>query len=52
MRACVYVCLYVCKSLWGLLIASERLTALVVAHRRPSTPHLRGKAAQTQAATI
>lgn len=49
MRACVCVC--VCKSLWSLLIASERLTALIEAHRTPSTPHLHGKAAKTQAVT-
>lgn len=51
---CAHVCLCVCvcKSLWSLLIASERLTALIEAHRTPSTPHLHGKAAKTQAAAI
>lgn len=42
----------VSKGLWSLLIASERLTALIEAHRTPSTPHLHGKAAETQAVTI
>lgn len=50
LSVCAHVCM--CVSLWSLLIASERLTALIEAHRTPSTPHLHGRAAETQAVTI
>lgn len=41
----MYVCVY--QSLGSLLIASERLTSLIEAHHRPSTPHPRGIPAET-----
>lgn len=42
---CICMCVY--QSLGSLLIASERLTSLIEAHRRPSTPRPRGIPAET-----